>query len=137
MKTLISVALIVVGVLTTAPSSLAAPYNPTDEVRINGEWKLVTVVFHKGSIDQKVVGKIEFGGKEVIGEKDHCITTPFGRYVWRGDYTSPHLAGWIALDSDMDIKEPIPAKIDSSNSQSELHTRKISSQPAAPPYGEP
>lgn len=76
-----NIVLLVIGLLAAPVASIAAPYIPIDEIRTEGEWKLVTVVFHKGTRSQKIMGKLEYAGREVIGERGHCLITPFGRYV--------------------------------------------------------
>lgn len=135
MKTLILLAGII-ALLVAPDRCAAAPYQPDDEIRTNGQWKLVTVVLHKGTRSQKVIGKIEYDGKDVIGEKGHCLKTPFGKYVWRGEYETGYRTGWLTADSDMDVAEMIPAEIQAKPIGNQLFT-KPSSQQAAGAYFEP
>lgn len=129
MKAMINIVWLVMGILMVPLTSVAAPYSPNDEIRTKGEWKLVTIVLNKGTRSQKIIGKIEYGGKEVVGEKDHLLATPLGRYVWRADYESGYATGWITLDADMDIKELIPVEVDLSREGVQLFTKRSRSQP--------
>lgn len=129
--------MIVVSALFAASICIAAPYTPKDEIKTNEKWKLVTIVLNNGTRSQKIIGKLEYDGREIIGEKDHCLTTPLGKYVWRGEYDKGFASGWITLDTDMDIKEVIPVEIDPSEKGIQLFTRKKMSQQSVGGDGKP
>jgi len=106
----------------------AAPYTPRDEIKEDGEWRLVTVVLLKNTRSQKIIGKIEYRGREVLGTPNHTLITPFGSYTWRAPYDQGYRSGWISNDSDLDVTESIPAEVDINNDRMFLHTKERANQ---------
>jgi hypothetical protein len=121
MKTLLR---LLVGFALSVPLLAEVGHAVKDDIVVQGDWVVVTVLLHEATRSQVVLGKIKYKGVEVIGEPGHVLDLPKARYVWRGSYEQGYYRGWIAVDSQTKLGALTPAELSSQTLGGLYYTRK-------------
>ena len=101
-------------VVTSTPGADQVPLTASDGVHKVGDWKHQMVLLAQGTPDEKLVGKLSFKGKEVIGIEFARLRSELGEFMWAGYDCGQSRLGWYRIDPHKKYARWIMVRIDES-----------------------